>query len=60
MRSGGRPGRLNEEGDGEMDDYDGVIFYKEAIAELIQETDDLDLLDLVYKVLIESKKVSIL
>lgn len=43
-----------------MDDYDGVIFYKEAITELIQETEDQGLLDLVYKLLLESKKVSIL
>lgn len=39
-----------------MDDYDGVIFYHEELEKLIEETDDLDLLDLVYKVLIEAKK----
>ena len=43
-----------------MDDYDGEVFYKEEIKKLIDETKDLDLLDLVYKLMVEVKKVSIL
>lgn len=39
-----------------MDDYDGEVFYKEGIKKLIDETKDLDLLDLVYKILAEVKK----
>lgn len=38
-----------------MDDYDDGEFYKEAIGELIEETDDLSLLDLVYKILLGAK-----
>lgn len=39
-----------------MDDYDGEVFYKEEIKKLIDETEDVDLLDLVYKILAEEKK----
>ena len=38
-----------------MDNDDGEI-YKEQIGKLIKETDDLDLLDLIYKILVEAKK----
>lgn len=39
-----------------MDDYDGGVFYKKEIEKLIEESEDIDLLDLVYKILIEAKK----
>lgn len=39
-----------------MDDYDGEVFYKEEIIKQINETEDVDLLDLLYKILVESKK----
>lgn len=35
-----------------MDDYDIKAFYKEEIAKLIEVTEDIDLLDLVYKILL--------
>lgn len=38
-----------------MDSDDGEI-YKEQIDKLIKETDDLNLLDLIYKILVEAKK----
>ena len=38
-----------------MDNDDGEI-YKEQIDKLIKETDDLSLLDLIYKILVEAKK----
>ena len=38
-----------------MNECDAVFFYKLAIEELIKETDDVDLLDLVYRILVESK-----
>lgn len=38
-----------------MDNNDGEI-YKEQISKLIKETDDLNLLDLIYKILVEAKK----
>ena len=38
-----------------MDDYDGATFYKEEIKKLLIGTEDVDLLDLVYKILAESK-----
>lgn len=43
-----------------MDDYEDGEFYKDAIGELIKETEDLSLLDLLYKLLLEAKKVTIL
>lgn len=43
-----------------MEEYEEGYFYKEAIGQLISETEDLDLLDLVYKILAEGKKVNIL
>lgn len=39
-----------------MDDHDDGDFSKEVVCELIRETDDLVLLDLVYKILLEAKK----
>ena len=42
-----------------MDDYDGGVFYKKEIEKLIEESEDIDLLDLVYKILIEAKKPDI-
>ena len=38
-----------------MDNEDGEV-YKEQIGILIKETDDLGLLDLIYKILVEAKK----
>ena len=35
-----------------MDGYDVKEFYKEGIEKLIEATDDIDLLDLVYKILL--------
>ena len=35
-----------------MDDYDAKAFYKEAINKQIEATEDIDLLDLVYKILL--------
>lgn len=35
-----------------MDDYDGKEFYKAEITKLIEVTNDIDLLDLVYKMLL--------
>lgn len=39
-----------------MDDYEGKAFYKREIEEMIEDTTDIGLLDLVYKILIEAKK----
>ena len=36
-----------------MDDYDGKTFYKAKIEKLIEETNDLGLLDLVYRILLQ-------
>ena len=38
-----------------MDNDDGEV-YKEQIGKLIEETNDLGLLDLIYKILVEAKK----
>lgn len=38
-----------------MEIEDGEI-YKTQISKLLKETDDLGLLDLIYKILVESKK----
>ena len=35
-------------------------FYQDEIKKLIEETTDIDTLDLVYKILVETKKVIIL
>lgn len=35
-----------------MDDYDGKEFYMVEINKLIEATNDIDLLDLVYKMLL--------
>ncbi len=35
-----------------MDDYDGKEFYKVEIKKMIEVTEDIDLLDLVYKILL--------
>ena len=43
-----------------MDDHDDGEFYKEVVCGLVKETDDPVLLDLVYKILLEAKKVTIL
>ena len=39
-----------------MDGYDGGVFYKKEIEKLIEGSEDIDLLDLVYKILVEAKK----
>ena len=39
-----------------MDDYEAKAFYKREIEEMIEDTADLGLLDLVYKILVEAKK----
>lgn len=39
-----------------MNEYDAVFFYKLAIEEVLKDTDDLALLDLVYRLLVEAKK----
>lgn len=39
-----------------MDDYDAVFYYRLAIEDLLKKTEDVGLLDLIYKVLVESKK----
>lgn len=38
-----------------MDGHAGADFYKSALTELIQETHDLGILDLIYKILIQAK-----
>ena len=38
-----------------MDNEVEASFYKEEISKLIEETNDLDLLDLIYKILAEVK-----
>ena len=42
----------NNKGEMHMDDYDGREFYKMEIDKLIEATNDIDLLDLVYKMLL--------
>ena len=39
----------------EMNKNDVLFFYKLALEELVKETDDIDLLDLVYRILVEAK-----
>lgn len=38
-----------------MDVRDGAQFYKQEINNLISETNDLSLLDLIYKILLQTK-----
>lgn len=42
----------NNEGEMLMDDYDGKEFYKVEIVKLIDQINDTNVLDLVYKVLL--------
>ena len=39
-----------------MTDHDAVFYYKLAIEELLTETEDVDLLDLIYRLMVEAKK----
>lgn len=39
-----------------MDDYDGVEFYRQAIKRVVDETRDMEIMDLVYKLLLASSK----
>lgn len=39
-----------------MDDYGRFVFYVEEISKLLFEVEDLELLDLLYRVLLEAKK----
>ena len=39
-----------------MDDYDAKAFYKAEIGKLIDTTEDVDTLDLIYKIIVEIAK----
>lgn len=44
-----------EKGDKKVDGLEGADFYRSALQELIFETQDLGILDLIYKILIQAK-----
>jgi hypothetical protein len=48
--------KITKRGETEMDDQALKIFYKVEIGKLIDETEDIDLLDLVYKIMLETIK----